>query len=62
MAAEVEEGWRRSAEEAIPLLAEELKKPQPSESEMRYLLSSLAAVSGYPSLARAMEGLDSEEE
>jgi hypothetical protein len=60
--ADIEEGWHTSAREAIPLIAELLSKPQRTESDLRYLLSSLAAVQGYPSLASAIEGLDSEVE
>ena len=56
---DVEEAWYFSAKEAIPLIAGLLAQPRPSESDLRYLLSSLAAVSGYPSLASAIEGLDS---
>jgi hypothetical protein len=56
---DIEEAWYSSAKEAIPLIAGLLARPQPSESDLRYLLSSLAAVSGYPSLASAIEGLDS---
>lgn len=43
---------------SIPLIAGLLAQPQQSESDLRYLLSSLAAVSGYPSLASAIEALD----
>jgi len=56
---DVEKAWYSSAKEAIPLIAGLLAQPQQSESDLRYLLSSLAAVSGYPSLASAIEGLDS---
>lgn len=51
--------WHSSSREALPLIASLLAQPQPSESDLRYLLSSLAAISGYPSLASAIEGLDS---
>jgi len=58
---EFEEEWHASAKAAIPLLAELLAEPH-SEDELRYLLSSLAAFNGYPSLARAIEALDSDTE
>lgn len=51
--------WYSSAKEAIPLIADLLAHQQPNESDLRYLLCSLAAVSGYPALASAIEGLDS---
>jgi hypothetical protein len=56
--ADIEEGWRASAREAIPLIAALLAEPRWTEPELRYLLSSLAAVHGYPSLASAIEGLE----
>lgn len=56
--AEIQEEWHSSAEEAIPLIAGLLANPQKNESELRYLLVSLAAVNGYPYLASAIEGLD----
>jgi hypothetical protein len=58
--ADVEEEWRTSAEAAIPLIAGLLAQPQPTESDLRYLLSALAAVGGYASLASAIECLDYE--
>jgi hypothetical protein len=60
--ADIDEEWHASAREAIPLIAGLLAEPQPSESGLRYLLSSLAAVSGYRSLASAIEGLDCDSE
>lgn len=56
---EIVEEWYSSAKEAIPLIAGLLAQPQPNESDLRYLLSSLAAVNGYPSLASAIEDIDS---
>jgi hypothetical protein len=56
--AAIEDAWYVAAREAIPLIAGLLSDPQPSESGLRYLLSSLAAVNGYPSLGAAIEGLD----
>jgi hypothetical protein len=55
-----EEEWRASARDAIPLVAEVLSAQQLSESDLRYLFLSLAAFHGYPSLALAMEALDTE--
>jgi hypothetical protein len=54
----VREEWRASAAEAMPLIAELLSRPLPGESEVRYLLSALAAVHGYPALACVIEGFD----
>jgi hypothetical protein len=54
--------WDQSAVESIPLLLELLAERQPTGSDLLYLLSSLAACSGYPSLARSLEGLDYEAE
>jgi hypothetical protein len=59
---EVRSSWKQSAQEAIPLLLEELAESQPGASDFLYLVASLAAFSGYPALARAMENLDYEEE
>jgi hypothetical protein len=56
--AEIEEEWHSSTKEPIPLIAGLLVQPQSSEADFRYLLSSLAAVNGYPWLATAIEGLD----
>lgn len=55
---EVVEAWRSSAKMAIPLIVRLLEQPHEDESSFRYLLSSLAAVHGYPDLASAIEGLD----
>jgi len=52
------EEWRSSAKAAIPLLTGLLAEPQESEPDLRYLLSSLAALHGYPELAMAIERLD----
>ncbi len=53
-----EAGWRSSAEEGLPMLALLLAEPPADEDELRYLLSSLAALQGYPDLALAIERLD----
>lgn len=55
---EVVAEWRSSAREAMPLLAGLLAEPRWSESELRYLLTSMAALHGFPELALAIEGLD----
>jgi hypothetical protein len=60
MPADIGEEWRASAGAAMPLVADLLAQPQPTESDLRYLLSALAALGGYPSLASAIEGLDYE--
>ena len=59
---EIRREWDLSAQESIPLLLELLAEPQPTPSDLIYLLSSFAACSGYPSLARALEGLEYESE
>lgn len=60
--ADVREAWAQSAKDAIPLVLQLLAEPQSSSSDLIYLLSSLAAFSGYPSLARALEGIDYDKE
>jgi hypothetical protein len=60
--ADIRHEWDQSAQESIPLLLELLAEPQPTPSDFLYLLSSLAACSGYPSLARSLENLDYEAE
>lgn len=55
---EARQAWTESAEAAKPLLLDLLKKTPSSESDLRYFLSALAGVSGYPHLARAIERLD----
>ncbi len=56
----LEEDWHAAARDAIPLLAQVLSADQLSESDLRYLFLSLAAVHGHYSLALAVEALDSE--
>lgn len=58
MPATIVDEWRRSAEEALPLVADLLKHKQPNPSDLLYLLSTLAAVSGYPALTRSIEAVD----
>jgi hypothetical protein len=58
--ADIAQGWRASAREAIPLIADLLASPQVDQTELRYLMSALAAVRGYPALASAIERLDAE--
>lgn len=60
MPAEMVQEWRLSADRAITLTAALLTEPQTDETELRYLLASLAAVKGYPGLAKAIEALDVE--
>jgi hypothetical protein len=50
--------WNSAANEAISMIASLLSGPQMDEPELRYLLASLAAVKGYPTLASAIEALD----
>jgi len=58
--AELEDEWRDSAVEALPLAAELLSQPISSEAELRNLLSALAAFNGHRQLAKAIESLDSD--
>jgi hypothetical protein len=62
VSAEIRHAWHQSAQESIPLLLDLLVEPQPTPSDLLYLLSSFAACSGYPSLARSIEGVDYEAE
>jgi hypothetical protein len=57
---ELQEEWDSAARQAIPLLGQALAAHGISESEFRYLLSAIAALQGYPSLAFFIEGFDSE--
>lgn len=59
---DVQQAWDRCAADAIPLIADLLAQPQPSESDLRYLMGSLAALGGYPALARAIEAIDVDQE
>jgi hypothetical protein len=58
--AELEENWRGAARQAIPIMGGVLGRSQPSQSNLRYLFSSLAALNGHYSLAVVLEALDSE--
>lgn len=50
--------WQSSAIDTLPLIAALLAEPQQSKDDLRYLLSSAAALHGYPDLASAIERLD----
>jgi hypothetical protein len=58
--ADLEIEWDAAALDAVPLLTEVLSTEGLSESDLRYLLFSLAAVQGHHSLALAIESLDAE--
>jgi hypothetical protein len=58
----ISDEWRSSASRALPIIADVLKGNQSSPSDLLYLLAALAAVSGFPALARAIEAIDYEEE
>jgi hypothetical protein len=60
--ADVKDAWDHSAEAAVPILLELLSEAQPTQSDFLYLVSSLAACSGFSSLARSLESLDYEPE
>jgi hypothetical protein len=57
---DLEEAWHSAARAAIPLVGKALAEPALSESDLRYLLFSIAALHGYQALAYAIEGLDTE--
>jgi hypothetical protein len=52
--------WHFAAKEAIPLVGKSLAEDGISETDLRYLLSSITALHGYHSLAYVIEGLDTE--
>lgn len=56
--ADIVDAWQSSAREALPLIAGLLEMRQPDVSALLNLLSALAAVSGFPGLARAIEAID----
>ena len=58
--ADLEVEWDAAARDAVPLLTEVLSTEGLSESDLRYLLFSLAAVQGHHSLALVIESLDAE--
>jgi hypothetical protein len=58
--ADLEVEWDAAARDTIPLLTEVLSTEGLAESDLRYLLFSLAAVQGHHSLALAIESLDAE--
>jgi hypothetical protein len=62
MPSTVEQEWHAAARDAVPLIAALLARKRQSESELRYLLSAMAAVQGFRSLGAAIEGLDCESE
>lgn len=62
MPAQIISDWHSSASDALPLISSVLIQEQPHVSRFLYLLSALAAVSGYPALARSIEQLDYEAE
>lgn len=57
----IAEEWYSSAREARVLVAEELKEEQTNASQFIYLLTALAALSGFPTLARSLEAVDYED-
>lgn len=59
---EIVEEWHRSASEAIPLITGLLEQSPQDPFELLNLFIALAAVSGHPSLAQALERLDYEGE
>jgi hypothetical protein len=60
--AELEGEWHDAARQAIPIMGAVLGKDQPSQSTLRYLFSSLAALNGHYALAVVLEALDVEVE
>ncbi len=57
----VVEEWHSSAREARVLVAEELREEQTNASQFLYLLTAIAALSGFPALARSLETVDYED-
>jgi hypothetical protein len=60
MPPDIVQEWHSSAKEAWILVADELKKNQSNTNQLLYLLVALAALSGYPALARSIEAHDYE--
>ena len=58
--AEFESEWHDAARQAIPIMGAVLGKDQPSQSTLRYLFSSLAALNDHYDLAIVLEALDVE--
>ncbi len=56
--ADIRQSWNLSAQEALPLLLEIFTQQQNNISDTHHLLVSLAAFTGHPGLAQALEGLD----
>jgi hypothetical protein len=54
---DLEDGWQAALRAAVPVLLEVLREPGLGEGDVRYLLSSLAALKGYAALATAIEAL-----
>ena len=57
--AEFQAEWHAAARKAIPLVCQSLSEQGISDNELRYLLSSLAALHGDHKLADFIEGYDS---
>jgi len=58
----LQQEWRSSRTAALPIMLEVLEDPQLDEEEIRYLLSSLAALKGQNELSIAIEALDTDTE
>jgi hypothetical protein len=54
----LQQEWRSARTAALPIMLEVLEDPQLNEEEIRYLLSSLAALKGQNELSIAIEALD----
>jgi hypothetical protein len=58
--ADLEQEWHAARHAALPVLLEVFEDPQLNENDIRYLLSSLAAIKGQYELSIAIEALDTE--
>ena len=58
----LQQEWRSARTAALPIILEVLEDPQLDEGDIRYLLSSLAALKGQNGLSIAIEALDTEME
>lgn len=56
--ADIRQSWHLSALEALPLLLEIFTQQQTNISDTHHLLVALAAFTGHPTLAQALEFLD----
>jgi hypothetical protein len=56
------DAWIDARQRSLPVILDVLSESQLSENEIRYLLSSLAAIKGFNQMSIAIEALDTEVE